>query len=35
MLVVKKAEFITDTDIDTLLDILKGNRDCYKSFEKQ
>jgi hypothetical protein len=37
MLVVEKACFITDIDVvtGTLLGILKGNRDCYKSSEKQ
>jgi hypothetical protein len=36
MLVVEKACFITDVDVvtGTLLGILKGNRDCYKSSEK-
>jgi hypothetical protein len=37
MLVVEKACFITDIDVvtGTLLGILKGNRDRYKSSEKQ
>ena len=35
MSVVEKAYFITDADVVALLDILKGNRDCYKSSGKQ
>jgi hypothetical protein len=30
MLIVKKASLLTDADVDTLLGILKENRDCYK-----
>jgi hypothetical protein len=37
MSVVEEGYFITDIDVvtGTLLGILKGNRDCYKSSEKQ
>jgi len=37
MSVVEKAYFVTDVDVvtATVLGILKGNRDCYKSSEKQ
>jgi hypothetical protein len=37
MLVVEKAYSVTDVDVvtATVLGILKGNRDCYKSSEKQ